>query len=320
MSELGEMLALFGQSVFVIALLKGMVRIATPVLLAALGELVTERSGILNLGIEGIMLTGALTGFLATYSSGSLWVGLLAAAASGIVMGALMAFMASTLRLDQVVSGLALNLLASGITFYWFRVAFKDVGTQNLPNVKIFEAIRIPLLSQIPILGEVLFNQHFLTYLAVVLVAGIWFFLHKTRLGLQVRSTGENPRAVDMKGLSVGWHQYGATCFGGMMAALGGSFLTLASAGMFIPEIQSGRGWIAIALVIFGNWIPHRILLGALFFGLIDSWQIQMQAYGFRLPYQLLLALPYLLTILALVTARGRSREPLSLGVPYSRE
>jgi general nucleoside transport system permease protein len=310
----------FFQATIIVGLLTSSIRIATPFLFASMGELVTERSGILNLGLEGILQMGALVGFLYTFQSGSHWLGVLAACISGIIMGLFMAFMVTTLKLNQTVSGLALNLLSSGVTFYWYRIVFLNVGTQNLPNLKIFKVGKIPLLSEIPFLGDIFFSQHWLTYIAILSVPVVGYFLHKTRLGLQVRSTGENPRAVDMKGLSVAKHQYGALAFGGMMTGMGGAFLTLASSGMFIPEIQAGRGWIAIALVIFGNWIPWRILAAALFFGFIEALQLSMQALNVNVPHQLLLALPYLLTIAALAVSAGRSRRPLHLGIPYSRE
>jgi simple sugar transport system permease protein len=308
------------QTTFIISLLAGMIRIATPILFGAMGELVTERSGVLNLSIEGTMLMGAFVGFLITYNSESLWLGVLAAMVAGALMGLLMAVMASTLKVDQTVTGLAINLLASGLSFYLFRLAFKDVGSENLPSIATFEVVRIPLLSEIPFLGRILFSQHALTYLAFLLVPVIAFFLYRTKYGLELRSVGENPRAVDMKGISVPVRQYMAVMFGGMMSGLGGAFLTLASAGLFVPEISGGRGWIALAIVIFGNWRPARIVVGALFFGLIDSFQLSLQAVGVELPYQLLLALPYLFTILALVVGRGRSRAPLALGIPYNRE
>lgn len=308
------------QATFIISLLAGMIRIATPILFGAMGELVTERSGVLNLSIEGTMLMGAFAGFLATYNTGSLWLGVASAMVVGALMGLLMAFMSSTLKVDQTVTGLAINLLASGLSFYLFRLAFKDVGSQNLPSITTFTVIEIPVLSKIPFLGEALFSQHALTYLAFLLVPIISFFLYRTKYGLEVRCVGENPRAVDMKGISVPVRQYLAVMFGGMMSGLGGAFLTLASAGLFVPEISGGRGWIALALVIFGNWQPARIILGALFFGLIDAFQLSLQAVGVELPYQLLLAMPYLFTILVLVIGRGRSRAPLSLGIPYHRE
>jgi simple sugar transport system permease protein len=263
---------------------------------------------------------GAFVGFLITYNSQSLWLGVMAAMVAGALMGLLMAVMASTLKVDQTVTGLAINILASGLSFYLFRLAFKDVGSENLPSITTFEVVKIPLLSEIPYLGRILFSQHALTYLALLLVPVIAFFLYRTKYGLELRSVGENPRAVDMKGISVPVRQYLAVMFGGVMSGLGGAFLTLASAGLFVPEISGGRGWIALAIVIFGNWRPARIVVGALFFGLIDSFQLSLQAVGVELPYQLLLALPYLFTILALVVGRGRSRAPLALGIPYHRE
>jgi ABC-type uncharacterized transport system permease subunit len=308
------------EAVFSITLLSGMVRIATPVLLAALGELVTERSGVMNLGIEGMMLTGAFAGFMTAHGTGSLWLGVLVAVVASGFAGALMAFMCVTLRLDQVVSGLALNLLASGLTFYFFRVSFQEAGDQNLPNVATLSPVEIPGLSSLPFLGDVLFSQPPLTYVALLMVPVIAWYLHRTRRGLEIRIVGENPRAGDMRGLHVSALRYAAVVFGGMMAGLGGAFLTLDSAGLFVPQISGGRGFIAFALVIVGNWSAGRILLGALFFGLIDSLQLQLQATGADVPHQLLLALPYLMTIVVLVVSRARSNSPLALGRPYTRE
>lgn len=308
------------RAAFIVSLLAGMIRIATPILFAALGEMVAERAGVLNLGVEGTMLMGAFTGFVVAYFTGSLWAGVVAAILSGGLLGLLMAVMAATLKVDQTVTGLALNLLSSGVTFYLYRVAFRDVSSDNLPNFPIFTVTRIPLLAQIPFLGEVFFSQQMLTYIAVALVPILAFFLYRTKYGLELRVMGENPRAVDMRGANVAVRQYLAVIFGSMLAGLGGAFLTLASAGLFVPQISGGRGWIAIALVIFGNWNPVWILFGALFFGLIDSFQLQLQAVGIALPYQLLLTLPYVLTILVLVSSRGRARAPLALGIPYMRE
>jgi general nucleoside transport system permease protein len=308
------------QATIIVGLLTSTIRIATPFLFASIGELVTERSGVLNLGVEGMLQMGALVGFLIAFWTGYHWLGVLGAALAGMLLGLFMGWMVTTLKLNQTVSGLALNILAGGIAFYWFRVIFSGLGSQNLPNLKIFQTARIPLLSDIPYIGEILFRQHWLTYIAFLTVPLVAYFLYKTRLGLQLRSTGENPRAVDMKGLSVAKHQYGALAFGGLMAGIGGSFLTLASSGMFIPEIQAGRGWIAIALVIFGNWIPWRIMVVALFFGFIEAMQLTLQAVNANVPHQLLLALPYLLTIIALCASAGRSRRPLHLGIPYKRE
>lgn len=308
------------EAILSVTLLSGMVRIATPVLFAALGELVTERAGVMNLGIEGMMLTGAFAAFMTAHGTGSLWFGVLIAMVAGALAGLVMAVMSVSLRLDQVVSGLAINLVAAGLTFYFFRVSFRDAGEENLPNIATFRPVEIPGLSSIPFVGEVLFSQPPLTYVALLTVPLISWFMFKTRYGLEIRVVGENPRAGDMRGVNVVGLRYGAVMFGGLMAGLGGAFLTLDSAGIFLPQISGGRGFIAFALVIVGNWSAWKILLGALFFGLIDSLQLQLQAVGADVPYQLLLALPYLMTIVVLVVSRARSNSPLALGRPYSRE
>lgn len=302
-----------------ISLLSATVRMATPVLLAALGELVTERSGVQNLGVEGMMLMGAYIGFMVGNKTDSLLLAVAGAILAGMLMSLIMAFMANTLKVDQTVTGLALNLFASGLSFYWYRVAYKELGGQ-MPTTRIFGLAPIPILSKIPVIGEIFFSQTFLTYLAFLLVPVIWFFLYRTREGLLIRALGENPQAIDVKGVNVTKMRYLAVLFGGIMAGLGGSFLTLASVGMFVPEISAGRGWLAIVIVIAGNWIPFRILIAALIFAFLDAFQLQMQGLGVQLPYQIFLALPYLFAILALVMSRAKSQAPRSLGVPYSRE
>jgi general nucleoside transport system permease protein len=304
---------------FAISVATGMVRISTPLLFGALGELITERSGIMNLGVEGNMLVGAFAGFVTAHATGNLWLSILVAILAAGLAGLLMAFMSTTLKVDQTITGLAINLLASGMTFYLFRVIFSDVGSENLPTVPTFKTVAIPLLSEIPVVGRILFRQHMLTYIALMLVPVVGYFLHRTRPGLELRLMGENPRAADMRGIDVARHQYAAVTAGAMMAGVGGAFLTLASAGLFVPNISAGRGFIAFALVIFGNWSPVRILVGALFFGLIDSLQLQLQGVGVDVPHQLLLALPYVLTILVLLANRRRTRAPLALGIPYAR-
>lgn len=308
------------QTAFIVSLLSGMIRIATPLIFAAIGELVTERSGILNLGVEGGILTGAFVGFTVSYHSGSLWLGVAMALLAGGLLGFLMVFLSTTLDVSQTVTGLTINLLAAGITFYIYRLQFKSVGSSNLPNLPIFEVLKIPLLCNIPYLGEILFSQYILTYLAVAMVPIVWFFLYRTKHGLVLRSMGENPRAIDMKGVNIHLYQYLAVIFGGMMSGVAGSFLTLSSAGLFVPAIAGGRGWIAIALVIFGDWKPIPILIGALFFGFLDSFQQQIQGIGIQFPYQLLLAMPYILVIGALIVGRRRAGAPISLGLTYHRE
>lgn len=308
------------QTAIIISLLSATLRIATPILLAALGELVAERAGVMNLGVEGIMLTGAFIGFLVGDKTESLALAIGAALLAGGIMSLIMAVMASTLKVDQTVTGLALNLLASGLTFYWYRVAYKGQELGTAPSVEIFNVVKIPILSKIPVIGEVLFSQFLLTYIAILMVPVVWFFLYRTKYGLLIRCLGENPRAVDMKGVNVTLFQYLAVIFGGMMAGLGGSFLTLASAGVFVPDISAGRGWLAIVIVIAGNWKPGRILLAALLFAFLDAFQLQVQSLGVKLPYQILLALPYVFAILAMVASRARSQAPQALGLAYTRE
>jgi len=299
-------------------MLASMVRIAAPILLAALGELVTERAGILNMGVEGMMLTGAFIGFLVTSKTGSIPLALVAAAFSGALMALLFVFMAATLKVDQVVTGLALNLLASGITFYWYRVAYNS--TDVTPTIDVMKTYAIPLLSKIPVLGEVFFNQHPLTYFAFIMVPVIWFFLYKTKWGLEIRCLGEDPRAIDIKGINVTRLQYLAVIFGGIMAGLGGAFLTVAAGGIFLPNISAGRGWLAIVVVIAGNWQALKILIATLAFAFFDAFQLQAQSLGVVFPYQILLALPYILAIVLLTTSRSKSEAPGSLGVPYTRQ
>lgn len=302
------------------SILCGSVRITVPLLFGSMGELTAERSGVMNLSIEGTMLIGALGAFIAAYLSHSLWLGLLVGIVFAIGLTAIFAFLVINLKIDQTVAGLTINIFSSGVSFYLYRIVFPSVESGNLPNIKIFPKLAIPLLSKIPIIGPALFNHTILVYVAYVLAPLLYLFLYKTRVGLVLRCVGENPRAVDMKGVSVNAYRWAAVLFGGMLSGMGGAYLVLCSAGMWLPDIASGRGWIAFAIVIFGDWRPWGIVLAAFFFGFLDAFQLQVQGLGFQVPYQLLLSLPYLLTILALLFKRKVSREPLALGQPYMRE
>ena len=308
------------QAAFVISIFSGMLRIAVPILYAALGELIVEKAGILNLNVEGAMTMGAFVGFAVARETGNLWLGVVGAAISGAILSILMGFLCVNLKIDQTVTGLALNIFASGFSFYIYRILYQDFVGGNMPTVQPFAAYHIPLLSEIPIIGPILFSQYALSYIAILMVPLIFLFLYRTKYGLALRCLGENPRTVDMKGLNVNKYQYLALIFGGMMSAIGGSFLTLASAGMFVRDIAAGRGWIAIAIVIFGNWKPVNILYATLFFAFLDAFQMQFQTLGIRIPYQLVLTLPYVLTIFALIFSRRQQGAPSSLGIPYSRE
>ncbi len=307
-------------SAFFTSLFSGMLRITTPILFGATGLVVTNRSGILNLGVEGAMLMGSFVGFLVAYQSGSLWQGVFMAAVGGGIVGLLMAFMSVTLRVNQTVAGLAINLLFTGVTLYLYRIIFADFSGSILPNVEIFQAVHIPGLSEIPVIGEVVFSQQILTYIGFLFVPLVFYFLYRTKYGLILRCIGENPAAIDMKGVNISAYRYGATIFGGMMAGVGGVFLTVASAGLFMQGITGGRGWIVIAIVIFGDWKPVRIMLLSMFFGLIDSFSLQLQGVGINFPYQFLLTLPYVFTILGITLGGRRAGAPLALGVHYSRE
>ena len=285
------------QATILASIFASTIRIATPLLMAALGELVTERSGVMNLGVEGMMLMSAFTAFMVTYFSGSLGL----------------------LKVEQIVTGMALNLLGSGVSLFWHRLLF-DKSQVNVVTVEIFQPIHIPLLSDLPYVGTVLFTHRWMTYFAFLMVPAVWFFLYRTKYGLLIRSSGENPRAVDTKGVSVTRLQILATLFGGIMAGLGGSVLTLGASPRFVPEITSGRGWLAIVIVIAGNWLPWRIMLAALVFAFLDAFQLHVQGVGVQFPHQILLAIPYVFAIIAVMGSRARSEAPSALGIPYFRE
>jgi len=308
------------QATMIISLFSATIRIATPVIFAALGELIAERAGVMNLGVEGMMLTGAFVGFIVFDNTNSIISAVLLAMLAGGLMASIMAFMAVSLKLNQTVVGLGLNLLASGLTFYLYRISYEVEGTLEIPRIATLHNIEIPILSKIPMLGPVLFNQNIMTYVAFLMVPAIWFVIYRTKLGLLIRGLGEYPRAVDVKGISVNKYRYLAVVFGGMMAGLGGSFLTVGSSGLFVQEISAGRGWLAIVIVIAGNWQPGRILLASLIFAMLDAFQLQIQAVGVQIPYQILLAMPYVFAILVLMGSRAKSVPPGSLGEPYSRE
>ena len=298
----------------IIGLLAAMLRIATPILFAGLGETFAERAGVLNLGIEGIMLMGAILGFIAAYLSGSLWVGLLAAMLLGVLAGLLMGLLAVTLGLNQHVSGLGVTLLCSGLALFSFRVLFK--GTASAPKIEPFPQLSLPALGP----AAPVFEQYGLTYFAFLLVPVAWWALHRTTFGLWVRAVGENPEAADTAGINVARVRYAALAIGGALMGIGGAFLSLAQLGSATFGMVAGRGWVAIALVIFGNWQPGKVLLGALLFGGVEALQLRLRAVGVQVPYQFLLALPYLVTILALAVAGRNAAYPAALLKPYKRE
>jgi len=292
-------------------------RLATPLIFGVLGALLCERSGVLNLGIEGIMTMGAMAGWLAVFAGGDLWVGLLVAAVSGAIMGLLHAMLTVPLGLSQHVSGLGITLFASALAYYLYRLLV-EVG-ETPPTIEPFEPIPIPLLSEIPFLGPVLFTQTLPTYLALVAVAILAYLLARTPLGLAIRMTGENPHAVEAQGLNPILIRIGAVVAGSALMGMGGAFLTTAAFNSFFPEMVQGRGWICIALVVFASWRPGKALVGALLFAFFDAYQLRLQTVIEGVPYQLFLMAPYVLSIVALILVSRRAEVPEALMKPYRR-
>lgn len=300
-----------------VSLLAGAIRMSMPILLPALGEIFTQRSGILNLGLEGIMLMGALAGFAGTFFSQNLWVGLLAAVITGILFSLIMGFLSITVKANQVIAGTAITILGTGLSTFLFREMF---GIQKLPpQIESFPPLEIPLLSHIPFLGPVLFNHNAMIYLTLILVLFTAFVLEKTPFGLQVRAVGENPRAADSKGINVALVRYLCVMIGGAFAGLGGAFLSIGFMNTFIDGMVAGRGFIAVAVVIFARWNPYRALGAALLFGGASALQMRLQAIGVPIPHQFLLALPYVLTILVLLSVSKKAEFPAAYTLPYSR-
>ena len=295
------------------------IRIASPLIFATLGEVICERAGVLNLGIEGIMVAGAFAGWMAVYSGTGLWVGVGVAMIVGMVFGLLHSTLTVPFGLSQHVVGLGVTLLATSSTYYAYRLALPEVTSP--PKITAFQPYEIPLLSDIPLIGEALFSQTPLTYLAFVLVVVVSCVLYRTPLGLAVRAAGENPNAVAAQGLSVTAIRMGAVIVGSGLMAVGGAFLTMSAFDSFFFEMVNGRGWICIALVVFGSWRPGKALLGAVLFAAFDALQIRVQqtSIGTFVPYQIFLMMPYILSILALVIMSRRAEVPAALMVPFNK-
>ena len=306
------------EAAFISGLIGAMMRMATPIIFATLGEILAERAGVLNLGIEGIMLMGAMTGFLVSISTGSLWFGVFMAALVGMALGLLMAFLSVHLGLSQHVSGLGITLFAAGLAMFIYRLHF---GSPTVPpTVKPFHQVAIPWLSEIPIIGPGLFKQYTLTYIAWLLVPAMSILLYKTNVGLKIRTVGENPVVADTVGVNVVLTRTLCLVAGGALMGVGGAFLTLAHQNMFLIDVIGGRGWVAIAMVIFGNWDPVKGTLGALIFGCLDGLQLRLQGLGIKLSFHVFLMIPYLLTIVALVSVSRKASVPAGLLKPYRRE
>jgi len=301
---------------FIQTILAATWRLATPFIYASIGEVFTERAGVLNIGLEGFMLIGAFAGFAASFYTNSPIIGLLAAAACGLLFGLIFALFTVTIKTNQIVVGAAFNLIGLGLTGFLSRTFFVEKAL----GVKTFLPIDIPILSDIPVLGEALFSHNLLVYATVLTVLVAGFVLYRTAFGLSLRSVGEHPIAADTAGINVSAMRYAGVLIGTTLTSLGGAYLTLAHTNQFVENITTGRGFIALAIVVFGRWSPKGAFWASLLFGFFYALQLRLQAMvSVTIPYQFLQALPYVMTLLALILARGRTAAPRALGVPYEK-
>lgn len=306
--------------VFFVTLLAAGVRMAMPILLAAVGEVFAERSGMLNINLEGQMLMGAFASFVVGFYTRSMAAALLAGILAGSLMAMVMSLATITWHAQHTVAGITLNMFALGFTSFWYRVAFGVTTAPPKADLAGSGTQAIPFLSKIPFLGPVLFDQNFLFYAALAVVTAAYFVIFKTRLGLKIRAAGEYPRAAETMGVDVARVRYLSMAVCGALAGLGGTFLSIISLNRFVDNITASRGFIALAIVIFGKWNPWLALVGSLFFGVIDALQLRLQAIGLSVPYHIMLMLPYALTIVVMVITAGKSESPAALGQDYERE
>ena len=304
---------LFTKAVLVGILSSG-IRLATPYLYASIGETFSQRSGVLNLGVEGQMLLGAFAAFYVTFSTGNLWLGMLAAIITGLLMGLAMAFISINLQAVQGISGIGFYLFGLGMSDLLFQ---KLLGT--VETVSGFRPVYIPWLSDIPIIGEIFFNQNILVYGAYFLVFAAWFVLNKTTLGLKIKAVGESPQAADSLGVSVRKVRYFAVGLGGIMSGIAGASLSIALLNVFQQNMTSGLGFIAIALVYFGGWRPFAVMGGALLFSMVNSLQLWVQVLNIPIPSDFAVMMPYVLTIFALIVSVQHVRPPSALSKPFER-
>lgn len=305
-------------SLALVDFLAASMQMGTPLLLAASGEMIAERSGVMNLGVEGMMLVGAVSGFLAAVISGNLWLGMMAAMAAGGLMALVHAFISITLRGNQVVSGLALTIFGTGLS------SFLGKNFVGIPLTARLSAVHLPILGDLPGIGPVLFQQDPLVYISLIMVIVLYLLLYKTSWGLSLRAVGEEPAAADAVGINVFRMRYLSTILGGALAGLGGAYLSLIFAPSWMENMTAGRGWIAVALVIFGMWNPFRVMVGAFLFGGVEALTFRLQTLGVTVSPFFLQMLPYLLTIVVLVLAVQRKGQeagpPTALGIPFDRE
>ncbi len=303
---------------FITSFLSSDVRTAMPILIAALGLVYSERAGVVNIGAEGIMLIGALASFTGSYYTGNAWAGMGIAAFVGLLIGLAFAFLVVTVKANQTVVGAALNIFGSGLSITLNRVIFGISGTPHA--VDVFRNVPIPLLSKIPVLGDILFNHNVWVYITVIGVFIANYVLFKTEMGLRIRAVGENPKACDTLGISVPRIRYGTILFSTAMCGLAGGYMSIAQLNFFIEGMVSGRGYIALAAVVFGKWNPMGVLMAVLVFGAGEAVQSKLAAMQTGIPMQFTQMIPYVLTILALIGLVGKTQGPAASGKPYIKE
>lgn len=306
-------------NIFKLVLFAVTLRIATPVLLAAMGGVISERAGVINIGLEGMMLLGAFSAVVGSFFFGA-WIGVVLGIVTGGILGLLHALLSVTARVNQIISAVGINILAVSLPNVLIPIIWKGYNSMT-PNVPVIKDIHIPLLSDIPVIGEILGHQNPIVYIALFIVFAMHFFLFKTPLGLRIRSVGEQPRAADTLGLNVFRLRYFAVTLSGMLAGLGGAFLAIGYQSMFSQQMTQGRGFIGLAAMIFGRWNPIGAFIACLIFGFADAFQAAAQAAGVPISPQILLSLPYVLTLVALVGLIGKKAiPPAADGKPYRKE
>lgn len=303
---------------FIISLLNSMLRMSIPLIFAATGEIIAEKSGVINIGLEGQMLLGAFVSLCVSYETGSVLIGVLAAGLLAALSTLPVYYIGVVRRQNQSVVGIMLNIFIIGFTSFFYRVFYGVSLTP--PSLKTLPSLNIPILNRIPVLGETIFNQTWLAYTGIIVTVIIWFILKHTVLGIKLKAVGENPRAAQAAGISVLKTRLLSLMSTGFLAGLGGAFLTVAYAGRFSDGITSGRGYIALAIVIFGRWNPVVAMGGALLFGLVDAFQLRAQTIGFDLPYQFFVMMPYLVVLLSIFFTGKNATSPAALGQPFEKE
>lgn len=298
----------------VIGILFSAIRLATPYLYATIGEMFAQRSGVLNLGVDGIMLVGAYAAFFVVLNTGNLWLGVIAAAVVGLLMGLLMAVISVTLQAEQGISGIGLYMFGLGLSSLLFKVTIGTVKT-----ISGFRPVKIPLLGDIPVVGQILFQHSLPVYGAFLLVPLAWWVLERTTWGLKIKAVGQNPAAADSLGVSVIGVRYLCVCLGAVLAGIAGASLSIALTNLFQENLTAGLGFIAVALVYFGGWRPLGILAGTLLFSFVNALQLWMQVLGVKIPSDVAVMLPYILTIAVLAVMVNRARQPAALNKPFER-